>query len=50
MRKSSQHQALVKNLTKPYAHHFSSISRMKMYVKTLSAYSRMVRMVFLCSM
>ncbi|TNN61551.1 hypothetical protein EYF80_028296 [Liparis tanakae] len=30
MRKSSQHQALVKYLTKPYATHFSSISRMKM--------------------
>ena len=29
MRKSSQHQALVKYLTKPYATHFKSISRMK---------------------
>lgn len=29
MMKSSQHQALVKYLTKPYATHFNSISRMK---------------------
>ncbi len=47
--KSSQHQRLVKYLAKPYATHFSSISRMKMYVNTLSANSSMVFMVFLDS-